>query len=53
MKGGCQLQEKDMHEGYSKYENVYARYTLSAKLRFLVQHKSTTAFSSFHKYTEL
>ena len=34
-KGGCQLQAKGMYEGYSRYENVYARYTLSARLRVL------------------
>ena len=34
-KGGCQLQGKGMYEGYSRYENVYAKYTLSARLRVL------------------
>ena len=32
-KGGCQLQGKGTYEGYSRYEIVYARYTLSARLR--------------------
>ena len=33
-KGGCQWQGKGTYEGYSRYEHVYARSTLWARLRF-------------------